>query len=219
MKTDPRNTRKPLAFYYLIAMIVLMLLNALVFPALMSPRVTEVGYSDFLQMIEEKRVSEVAMDTELIIFSATDDEGEIAIYKTGLWPDDKLVDRLNESGARFAAAIPTQESPLLNFLTSWIFPILFFVLIGQLMMKKPSLKATLIVAGVMFAHIWVGFLMISLYLGDVTNLGIIQGIQIATRTILPFAFIPMRSYWRTFGPEENILPDAAAVETAEAAAE
>lgn len=94
-----------------------------------------------------------------------------------------------------------------------------FMLIGQLMMKKPSLKATLIVAGVMFAHIWVGFLMISLYPGDVTNLGIIQGIQIATRTILPFAFIPMRSYWRTFGPEENILPAAAAIETAEAAAE
>ena len=140
MKTDPKNTRKPLAFYYLIAMIVLMLLNALVFPALMSPRVKEVGYSDFLQMIDEKRVDEVAMDTEQIIFSAKNDEGELAIYKTGLWPDDRLVDRLKESGARFAAAIPTQDSPLLSLLTSWIFPIIFFVLIGQLVSRLLSKK-------------------------------------------------------------------------------
>ena len=135
MKTDPKNTRKPLAFYYLIAMIVIMLLNALVFPALMSPRVTEVGYSDFLNMIDEKRVQEVAMDADQIIFSAADDEGETAIFKTGLWPDDDLVNRLKDSGASFAAAIPTQDSPLLSFLTGWIFPILFFVLIGQLMSR------------------------------------------------------------------------------------
>ena len=115
MRTDPKNTRKPLAFYYLIAMIVIMLLNALVFPALMSPRVTEVGYSDFLTMIEEKRVQEVAMDTDQIIFSAMDEEGETAIFKTGLWPDDELVNRLKESGANFTAAIPTQDSPLLGF--------------------------------------------------------------------------------------------------------
>ena len=135
MKTDPKNTRKPLAFYYLIAMIVIMLLNALVFPALMSPKMTEVGYSDFLTMIDEKRVEEVAMDTDRIIFSAKDAEGETAVFTTGLWPDDDLVNRLKDSGARFAKAIPTQESPLLNLLTSWIFPILFFVLIGQLMSR------------------------------------------------------------------------------------
>ncbi|MBR5546298.1 MAG: ATP-dependent zinc metalloprotease FtsH [Clostridia bacterium] len=140
MKTDPKNTRKPLAFYYLIAMIVIMLLNALVFPALMSPHVTEVGYSDFLTMIEENRVQEVAMDTDQIIFSAADEEGETAIFKTGLWPDDDLVNRLKDSGASFAAAIPTQDSPLLSFLTGWIFPILFFVLIGQLMSRMLSKK-------------------------------------------------------------------------------
>ena len=140
MKTDPRNTRKPLAFYYLIAMVVIMLLNALVFPALMSPKVTEVGYSDFLTMIDEKRVEEVAMDTDQIIFSAKDEEGETAVYTTGLWPDDDLVNRLKDSGARFAKAIPTQESPILSLLTSWIFPILFFVLIGQLMSRMLAKK-------------------------------------------------------------------------------
>jgi len=142
MKTDPRNTRKPLAFYYLIAMIVIMLLNALVFPALMTPRVMEVGYSDFLTMIDEGRVEEVAMDmdTDQIIFSAQDAEGKTAVFKTGLWPDEKLVDRLKEAGVHFAAAIPTQDSPLLNFLTSWIFPILFFVLIGQLLSRMMTKK-------------------------------------------------------------------------------
>ena len=137
MKTDPKNTRKPLAFYYLIAMIVIMLLNALVFPALMSPRVQEVTYSEFLTMIDEKRIEEVAMDAETnqIIFSVKDEADKTIICKTGLWPDEKLVDRLKESGAQFSAAIPTQDSPLLSFLTGWIFPILFFVLIGQLMSR------------------------------------------------------------------------------------
>ncbi|MDD5897184.1 MAG: ATP-dependent zinc metalloprotease FtsH [Clostridia bacterium] len=135
MKTDPKNTRKPLAFYYVIAMLVLMLLNALVFPSLMSPRVREVSYSEFLTMIEEKRVQEVAMDTDQIVFTAQNAEGDVSIYKTGLWPDEKLVDRLNESGAQFTAAIPTQDSPLLSFITGWVLPIIFFVIIGQLMSR------------------------------------------------------------------------------------
>lgn len=133
MKVENKNPKKPLVFYYLIAMIVLMLLNALVFPSLMTPHVQEVGYSDFLNMIEEKQVEEVAMETDQIIFTAKTAEGEPAIYKTGLWPDDNLVDRLHESGARFTAAIPTQASPLLSFVTGWVFPLLFFVLIGQLL--------------------------------------------------------------------------------------
>ena len=133
MKVDPKSPQKPLVFYYLIAMIVLMLLNALVFPALMTPQVTEVGYNDFLNMIEARSVEEVAMETDQIIFTAKNDAGESAIYKTGLWPDDSLVDRLHASGAKFTAAIPTQQSPLLSFLTGWVFPLLFFILIGQLL--------------------------------------------------------------------------------------
>jgi hypothetical protein len=58
-------------------------------------------------------------DTDQLIFSAADENGETIICKTGLWPDEKLVDRLKESGAQFTAAIPTQDSPLLSFLTSW----------------------------------------------------------------------------------------------------
>ncbi|HIS42432.1 MAG TPA: ATP-dependent zinc metalloprotease FtsH [Candidatus Limiplasma pullicola] len=133
MKVDDKSPKKPLIFYYLIAMVVLMLLNALVFPAMMSTPVAEVGYNDFLTMIENRQVKEVAMEDSQILFTATDENGQTAIYKTGVWPDEGLTERLYESGAEFASAIPTQDSPLLSFLTTWVFPILLFVAIGQIM--------------------------------------------------------------------------------------
>ena len=135
MKTEDKSPKKPLIFYYLIAMVVLMLLNALVFPMLMSTPVTEVGYNDFLNMIANKKVKEVAMEDDQILFSATDDNGQLAIFKTGRWPDDDLTNRLLDSGATFASVIPTQDSPLLSFLTTWVFPILFFIAIGQIMSR------------------------------------------------------------------------------------
>ena len=140
MKVENKSPKKPLVFYYLIAMLVIMLLNALVFPSLLSPRVTEVTYSDFLNMIEARSVEEVAMDADQILFTAKDAAGVTGVYKTGLWPDENLVDRLHNSGAKFTAAIPTQDSPLLSFLTGWIFPILFMVVIGQLMSRMLAKK-------------------------------------------------------------------------------
>ena len=133
MKVDDKSPKKPLIFYYLIAMVVLMLLNALVFPAMLATPVTEVGYNDFLTMIDNKQVKEVAMEESQILFTATDENGQTAIYKTGVWPDEGLTERLYASGAKFASAIPTQDSPLLSFLTTWVFPILLFVAIGQIM--------------------------------------------------------------------------------------
>ena len=133
MKVDDKSPKKPLIFYYLIAMVVLMLLNALVFPAMLATPVTEVGYNDFLTMIDNKQVKEVAMEEDQILFTATDANGQTAIYKTGRWPDEGLTERLYASGAEFASAIPTQDSPLLSFLTTWVFPILLFVAIGQIM--------------------------------------------------------------------------------------
>ena len=133
MKVDDKSPKKPLIFYYLIAMVVLMLLNALVFPAMLATPVTEVGYNDFLTMIENRQVKEVAMEEDQILFTATDENGQTAIYKTGVWPDEGLTERLYASGAEFASAIPTQDSPLLSFLTTWVFPILLFVAIGQIM--------------------------------------------------------------------------------------
>ena len=133
MKVDDKSPKKPLIFYYLIAMVVLMLLNALVFPAMLATPVTEVGYNDFLTMIDKGKVKEVAMEEDQILFTATDENGQTAIYKTGVWPDEGLTERLYASGAEFASAIPTQDSPLLSFLTTWVFPILLFVAIGQIM--------------------------------------------------------------------------------------
>ena len=133
MKVDDKSPKRPLIFYYLIAMVVLMLLNALVFPAMLATPVTEVGYNDFLTMIDNKQVKEVAMEEDQILFTATDANGQTAIYKTGVWPDEGLTERLYASGAEFASAIPTQDSPLLSFLTTWVFPILLFVAIGQIM--------------------------------------------------------------------------------------
>ena len=133
MKVDDKSPKRPLIFYYLIAMVVLMLLNALVFPAMLATPVTEVGYNDFLTMIDNKQVKEVAMEEDQILFTATDENGQTAIYKTGVWPDEGLTERLYASGAEFASAIPTQDSPLLSFLTTWVFPILLFVAIGQIM--------------------------------------------------------------------------------------
>ena len=133
MKVDNKSPKRPLIFYYLIAMVVLMLLNALVFPAMLATPVTEVGYNDFLTMIDNKQVKEVAMEEDQILFTATDANGQTAIYKTGRWPDEGLTERLYASGAEFASAIPTQDSPLLSFLTTWVFPILLFVAIGQIM--------------------------------------------------------------------------------------
>ena len=140
MKVENKNPKKPLLYYYFIAMLVLMLLNALVFPLLMATPVKEVGYNEFLTLIDQKQVREVAMETDQILFTTESAEGEVTIHKTGLWPDENLVDRLYESGASFTAAIPTQDSPLLSFLTTWLFPILFFVLIGQLLSRMMSKK-------------------------------------------------------------------------------
>ena len=133
MKVDDKSPKKPLIFYYLIAMVVIMLLNALVFPLLFSTPVTEVGYNDFMSMIERKEIAEVALEQDQILFTTKDADGKTTLYKTGRMPDDGLVDRLYQSGAKFTATIPTQDSPLLSFLMSWVFPILFFVVIGQLL--------------------------------------------------------------------------------------
>ncbi len=140
MKVENKNPKKPLIFYYLIVMLVMMVLNALVFPMLLATPVKEVGYDEFLNMIEQKQVKEVAMEADQIIFATEGEDGKPVIYKTGLWPDEKLVDRLKESGASFAAAIPTQDSPLVSFLSTWVFPMLFFVLIGQLLGRLMSKK-------------------------------------------------------------------------------
>ena len=138
MKVEKKSPKKPLVFYYLIAMAVLMLLNALVFPAMLSTPVTDVSYDEFLTMVGNQQINEVAIEADQIAFTTIDLEGNTQVYRTGKMVDEGLVDRLYASGVKFASTIPTQESPIITFLMSWVFPILFFVVIGQLMGKMMS---------------------------------------------------------------------------------
>ena len=133
-----KNPKRPLIFYYAVTLLILMLLNWLFFPALMQRRVTEVGYDEFTAMLDEGRVQTVAYDQpeSQIVFEATDEEGRTAVYKTGIFPDPDLYERLDEADVKFAAEIPTQTSPLLTILVSYALPIIIIIAFGQWMSKK-----------------------------------------------------------------------------------
>ena len=140
--TDAKPTppKKPLIFYYIIAMIVVMLLNALLFPSVLERQVTEVPYNEFLDMVDEGQVTEVALSEadEQLVFIAGEDENSLRIYKTGIWPDDgqRLLQQLrSDPNIDFSAEIPTQANPLLSFIVSWVFPIFFFLIIGELLSR------------------------------------------------------------------------------------
>jgi cell division protease FtsH len=131
-----KTPKKPLIYYCIITLLITLLLNAFLFPRMLSAQVTEVAYSDFLDMLDKHSVEEVAIDNTQIMFSSKDETGNARIYKTGLMPDDNLVERLRKGGAQFAAEIPTQQSPILSFIISWVLPILLFTALGSFMMKR-----------------------------------------------------------------------------------
>lgn len=135
---EHKPSKKPLVYYCIMVTVIMLLLNALVFPALMEAQVIEVGYSEFLQMVDDGKVKQVARDEveRLITFLAVDENGRERVYKTGIWPDEGLRERLENADVEFAAAIPTQSSPLLTFLLTWILPILIFAALGQFMMRR-----------------------------------------------------------------------------------
>ena len=138
MMQEQKPSKKPLIYYAVMAALIVLLLNALFFPWVMKNQVIEVGYNDFLAMVEEGRVKEVARDEQegLISFLGVDGQGKEQVYKTGLWPDADLTDKLQAKGVRFAASIPVQNSPLLGILLTWILPVLFFVLLGKMLSRK-----------------------------------------------------------------------------------
>ena len=137
---ETKPPKKSWLYYYFIVLVVTMLLNALVFPTVIGRTVHEVGYDEFLQMVDAGQVEQVVRGTDQITFSAKDAEGNEGNYKTGPWPDDSLTGRLEAAGVAFGQSIPEQASPLLNFFTTWIMPILFFVVIGQLMGRMMTKK-------------------------------------------------------------------------------
>ena len=131
--------KKPLIYYCTVALVVLLLLNIFVFPLIFENQVAEVGYNDFLAMVDAGEVEEVARDdsAKTITFTArTGKDGRLRYYQTGIWPDDTLLDRLENANVKFASSIPTQASPVLTILVSWVLPILIFSFIGKLIMGR-----------------------------------------------------------------------------------
>ena len=131
--------KKPLIYYCTVALVVLLLLNIFVFPLMFENQVEEVGYNDFLAMVDAGEVEEVARDdsAKTITFTArTGKDGRLRYYQTGIWPDDTLLTRLESANVKFASSIPTQASPLLTIHISWVLPILIFSFIGKLIMSR-----------------------------------------------------------------------------------
>ena len=133
-----KNPKKPLIFYYAVMLLVLMMLNWLLFPSLLQRQVTEVGYDEFISMVDKGQVETIAYDkqNQEITFEAKNDKGKDALYKTGIFPDDELVGRLLGANVKFAAEIPTQTSPLLSMLISYVVPIVLIIAVGQWLQKK-----------------------------------------------------------------------------------
>ena len=134
-----QKPKKPIIFYYVIALIVILLLNLLLFPRLLEPKVTEVDYGKFLQMVDNNEISEVQIQSNEIIFS--DKSSPANYYKTGMMNDYKLVDRLYEAGiTEFGTPIIEQMSPLMEFLLTCVIPIVVMVALGQWLMKRMTSK-------------------------------------------------------------------------------
>ena len=131
---EVKSPKKPLIFYYGIALLVIVLFNVIVSPLLVKARVTEVDYGTFMSMIEQKKIGNVEVDDDQIIFTDKDDAKKI--YKTGAMNDPTLTQRLYDSGAKFSKDIKTTTSPLVSFLLTFVLPLIIFIGLGQYMGKK-----------------------------------------------------------------------------------
>ena len=130
---EVKNPRKPLIYYYGIAVLVIFLFNLIVTPVLMNRRVNEVDYGTFMEMIDKKNIGKVEVDDSEILF--TDKENE-TIYKTGAMNDPTLTQRLYDCGAKFSKDVDQTMSPLLSGILSFVVPLLIFFALGQYMSKK-----------------------------------------------------------------------------------
>lgn len=133
-----KKPRKPLAFYYLIVLGVLFVLNFLLVPYMTQRRIQQVDYGTFMTMTEEKSIGQVEVQENQILF--TDRDGK-QIYKTGKMEDLGLVERLHASGAEFTGEIVEEMSPFMSILLSWVLPMVLFIVLGQFLAKKLMDKA------------------------------------------------------------------------------
>ena len=130
---EVKSPKRPMIFYYIIALVAILCINFLLLPALEQRQVKEVDYGTFMTMIDEKQIDSVNIESNQIIF--TDKSGD-TVYKTGIIEDPDLVTRLHESGAKFSSEIIEPTSPIISFLMACLLPMLIMIALGQWLSKK-----------------------------------------------------------------------------------
>ena len=135
---EVKTPKKPLIVYYAIAILVVLLINTLLVPMVSQARVKYVDYGTFIQMTEEDKISEVQVQDNQIVFITKEDEANknAVYYRTGKMDDPELTSRLSAHGVRFDKEIVEETSPLLSFLLSFVFPIVLFIALGQLLTRQ-----------------------------------------------------------------------------------
>jgi cell division protease FtsH len=133
MMKSSKAPKKPLVYYYAVSLVILLLLNALVFPALLKKEVVETDYGTFLTKLENGSVTTVEIQENQIGFVANDKLGKEHLYVTGVLNDPDLVNRLRKAKVKFSRVISKENSPLMNFLLTWILPYVLFIGVGQLL--------------------------------------------------------------------------------------
>ena len=134
---EVKNNKKPFIFYYTIVIVIMILLNMFVFPKVLSPTVKEVGYDTFLTMLDKKEIKQVQVEDNQIIFS--DNADPVNYYKTGVFNDPDLVNRLQDAGVEFGTEIVEEASPWMSLLVSMV-PFIIMIVIGQMLMKNLNKK-------------------------------------------------------------------------------
>ena len=132
---DRKSPKKPLLYYYGVALVVIILLNALIMPALENMSIVEVSYNTFMADLKAGKIQEIQVEDDQIAYIAPNDKGRETVYVTGNMNDPNLTSQLLEAEVTFDKVVPKEGSPILNFLLGWIIPIVIFVAIGQLISR------------------------------------------------------------------------------------
>ena len=138
MQEVKQPNKKPFIFYYMIALLVIFLINSLLVPKLAQRAVKEVDYGTFMEMTYNGEIGYVQIEDNQIVFTGKDEKN---IYKTGPVYDPELTERLYENGAKFSGEIVEEMSPLLSIFLSWLLPMFIFIVLGQLMYRQMAKKA------------------------------------------------------------------------------
>ena len=131
---EVKTPKKPLFFYYGMVLLIIIIFNVLVTPMLTKTMVKEVDYGTFMTKIEDKKIDDVQVEDNQILF--TDKDDKTTIYKTGVMEDPTLTERLYKAGAKFSKEIDQQMSPVANFLLTGVLPLIIFIALGQYLSRK-----------------------------------------------------------------------------------